>query len=159
MSDPAVNFLFRVVVDVNEHGHTDLGAFTGCHGLSARYEVETYREGGENGFVHHLPGRVSYGEITLTRPLDATSTVVAAWFSRFRSEVRRTSARISAFGPDGRELASWTVAEVFPRQWTGPRFSAADGTTVASEVLVLVHNGFVLATPQPAGGAQAEVRV
>ena len=42
-----------------------VAAFAECSGLSGEIEVETYQEGGLNSFAHSLPGRASFGNITL----------------------------------------------------------------------------------------------
>lgn len=42
--------------------------FVSGEGLTAEYEVEECREGGNAGFVHRLPVRVKYTNVKLTRP-------------------------------------------------------------------------------------------
>ncbi|HKE97450.1 MAG TPA: phage tail protein, partial [Actinomycetes bacterium] len=54
-NDPAVTVCFTVEIDGK-----DLGAFTGCEGLGMEVVVEQREEGGNNGFVHQLPGRMKY---------------------------------------------------------------------------------------------------
>ncbi len=49
-------------------GVTDaLGLFYDCSGLEMSVDVLEYREGGNNDFVHHLPGRVQYPNLVLSR--------------------------------------------------------------------------------------------
>jgi len=146
VTDPAVTCRFRVEVDVDEQGQTDLGAFIECEGLSAEYEMKQIREGGENGFVHQLPGQLTFGEVRLSRPIDGSSAAVASWFSGMRDRVERTTARITALDPADDELATWTLVDVYPKRWAGPSLSAK-GSDVAKETLVLVHHGFVTEVP------------
>jgi phage tail-like protein len=146
VSDPAVTCRFRVEVDVDEQGQTDLGAFTECGGLAASYEMKEYREGGQNAFVHRIPGQLKFDNVRLARPVDASSAAVASWFSRMRDRVERTTARITALDPAGEELATWTLVDVYPVKWTGPALSAT-GSNVATETLELAHNGFVTDVP------------
>src|SRR6476660_1632134 len=60
--DPAAEFRFYVEVD----GLVE-GAFIECSGLRAEREVIKVNEGGANYYTNHLPGRVTYGDITLRK--------------------------------------------------------------------------------------------
>jgi phage tail-like protein len=134
--DPGVGLRFAVNVD-----GIDIGSFTGCEGLAAEYEIHEHEEGGNNGFVHRIPGRLKYTPIKLTRPLDASSPSLARWFAGFQQSVSRCTASISALDGTGGEIARWDLVGVYPAKWSGPSFSA-DGSTVAKETLELAHNGF-----------------
>lgn len=137
--DPANALRFNVVID----GH-DLGAFTGLDGLTAEYEVLSYQEGGENGFVHQLPGRLSYGNIKLTRPVDVRSTPLGAWFRLLAKGVstRRYTATVVAFNDNGEPVAEWTFTDVWPVRYNGPSFSA-DTAKVAIETFEFAHGGLL----------------
>jgi phage tail-like protein len=139
--DPATAWRFEVKIDGEE-----IGSFTGCDGLNAEYEVFEYQEGGENGYVHRLPGQLKYANVKLTRPVDAksdgSSGGLAAWFSRLKSSVTRRTASITAYDGKGQKIAQWNLVDVYPARWTGPSF-AADGNTVPKETLELAHNGFI----------------
>ena len=43
----------------------EIGYFRECHGLSIEFDVLEYAEGGNNEFVHHLPGRLRYPNLEL----------------------------------------------------------------------------------------------
>src|SRR3954454_8643475 len=94
-SDPATGLRFEVKVD-----GIDIGAFTACDGLGAEYEIFEYMEGGENGYVHRIPGRLKFTPVKLTRPVDAktgaASGGLATWFSNLRSSSSRQSASKTA---------------------------------------------------------------
>lgn len=140
MSDPAVGLRFDVVIDEGAQ-NTELGTFTACQGLAAEYEVYEYQEGGENAFVHRIPGRLRYPNLVLTRALDSSSGAVAAWFASQQEKVERTNAVVRAYDPAGRPVASWSLRDVYPVRWTGPTLSST-GVAVATETLELAHNGF-----------------
>jgi phage tail-like protein len=142
--DPVAGLHFEVTVD-----GVNIGCFTGCDGLGAEYEVFEYQEGGENGYVHRIPGRLKFTPIKLTRPVDALSSSsaggrpsLAAWFSKQRRAVDRTTASITALDARGQTVAQWQLVGVYPSRWTGPTL-AADGNTVPKETLELAHNGFI----------------
>src|SRR5215469_16016126 len=59
--DPFRNFNFLVELD----GPVAQASFLECSGLSSTTEVIETREGGENTTVKKLPGKTSYGDITL----------------------------------------------------------------------------------------------
>lgn len=137
MGDPAIGLRFEVTID-----GVDVGSFTACEGLAAEYEVFEYQEGGQNAYVHRLPGRLKYSNIRLTRPVDDGSGRLAGWFSGLQRSVQRHTASITAFDSDGNRIAQWNVVGLYPARWTGPAFSA-DGEAVAKETLELSHNGFL----------------
>ena len=142
MPDPGVSYLFMVTID-----SVRLGNFTKITGLSAKYEAETVKEGGENTHVHHLPGRVTYGDVTLTRPVDYGSMGLASWFTTFQNNVAkgtktsRNTASILAFGANQMPIAEWTLLDVVPVSYTGPTLNAG-GAEVLTESLVISHSGF-----------------
>ena len=59
---------FEVTIDHK----VDLGNWTKCEGLTVEWELQEYREGGLNDYVHRLPGRRKFQNIKLTRPIDET---------------------------------------------------------------------------------------
>jgi phage tail-like protein len=140
--DPGTGLRFEVSFDAG----VEIGSFTACEGLGAEYEVFEYQEGGENGYVHRLPGRLKFPPIKLTRPLDKKSRFdsggLAAWFSQLKNQVTRRTAVISARDARGNVIAQWNLIDVYPSRWTGPSLSS-DGNTVPKETLELVHNGFI----------------
>lgn len=137
MADPATSLRFEVRID-----GVDVGSFTACQGLGAEYEVYEYEEGGQNGFVHRLPGRLKHSTVQLSRPVDESSGSLAAWFSGLQQSVQRKTGSITAFDAAGNQIAQWNLVDLYPARWTGPAFSA-DGAGVAIETLELAHNGFL----------------
>ena len=136
MSEHGVNLQFEVAIE----GQL-LGNWTKCDGLGVEYEVQEYQEGGENGFVHRLPGRRKYTNVKLTRPIDKGSARVAAWVSSIGVEVKRQTGKITVRDATGSELGTWNLEGVYPVKWNGPSLDVA-GNQVAIETLELAHNGF-----------------
>jgi phage tail-like protein len=141
-ADPATGLRFEVTVD-----GVDIGSFSACEGLSAEYEVFEYQEGGQNTFVHRIPGRRKYASIKLTRPVDSLSGGggsggLAGWFSQLGTPVKRKTASITALDATGKQIAQWNLVDVYPSRWTGPSL-AADANSVPKETLELAHNGFI----------------
>ncbi len=134
--DPGLAIRYEVKVD-----GVDLGAFTECDGLAGEYEVLEYPEGGNNTFVHRLPGRMKHTNVTLKRPIDAESGKLAAWFSSLRDAVSRKTASITVYDGNKKKIAGWSLVGVWPAKYSGPKLSSTD-EGVAIETLELVHDGF-----------------
>ncbi len=134
----AQSLRFRVKID----GQGDLGNWSKCDGLSVEYEVFEYKEGGENAFVHRIPGRAKYQNVKLTRPVNKDSKKVANWMAKLKIEVKRQTAEISALDTQGNPIATWNLEGVFPVKWNGPSLDVG-ANSVAMETLELAHNGFL----------------
>lgn len=137
-SPDAQSLRFRVKID----GHGDLGNWSKCDGLSVEYDVFEYKEGGENAFVHRIPGRAKYQNLKLTRPVNKDSKKVANWMAKLKIEVKRQTAEISALDTQGNPIATWNLEGVFPVKWNGPSLDVS-ANSVAMETLELAHNGFL----------------
>jgi phage tail-like protein len=134
----AQSLRFRVKLD----GGADLGNWSKCDGLGVEYEVVEYKEGGENAYVHRIPGRAKFQNIKLTRPLNHETTKVTAWIASLRVAVERQTAQISALDSEGQVIASWNLDGVYPVKWSGPSLDVGNNQ-VATESLELAHNGFL----------------
>jgi len=138
IEDPVITVCFTVTIDKKDQ----FGPFTSCEGLSCDVSVEQREEGGNNAFVHQLPGRLKYGNIKLTRPITKTSSDVAKWVSGMATKPARHTATIQAHTMEGEVVCSWQLDAVFPVKWTGPQFNT-DNAKVATETLELAHHGFI----------------
>lgn len=137
VTDPAVTVNFSVKID-----NHDLGAFQKCDGLSIEVEVLPREEGGNNTFVHQLPGRIKYQNVKLTRALNADSAKVARWFATMTVPITRTTAEITAYTLDGAQVVRWGLQGVIPVRWSGPSFDVGS-PGVATETLEIAHHGFL----------------
>jgi phage tail-like protein len=136
-SDPATSVHFKVEIDQHQ-----LGMFSTCDGLGCEVAIEQREEGGNNFYVHQLPGRIKYTNIKLTRPLTKDSHQLADWFASMATGVERTNGRIVALTPRGETVVEWNLRDVIPVKWTGPQFSV-ESPKVAMETLELAHHGFL----------------
>ena len=134
--EPALALRFAVTI-----GSYTIERFTACDGLTAEYEVEEYREGGQGGFVHKLPVRLKHTNVRLTRPIDRDSGAIASWFSETRTRPSRQDATITAYDGNGREVAHWDLVGAWPVKYTGPSL-ASTSALAATEIIELAHNGF-----------------
>jgi phage tail-like protein len=134
--ESGLNLRFQVTID----HHESLGNWSKCEGLQFEYDIHEYREGGQNGFVHRIPGRRKYQNIKLTRPLDKRSREVAAWLSSLEGPFGGHTGQIKVMDGQGETVVAWDIADVFPARWSGPTLDI-NGKETAMEVLELGHNG------------------
>jgi phage tail-like protein len=128
---------------------TEIGRFSEVSGLEVNVEVYEHDEGGVNGFVHRLPGRVRWPTIKLRGGL-TKGDALFNWFKdttgegfegKGRKLERRTGA-IALLDREGNRVRSWSFEGAFPLGWKGPNFSTESGQALIEE-LEISHNGFV----------------
>jgi phage tail-like protein len=135
------SFLFEV-------DGVEIGKFSEANGLQLDIAVEEVEEGGQNQFVHKLPGRMSWPNVTLKRGVTQTDDLFA-WaqasagegFAANENKLERKSAAVTLVSDKGERLRAWEFEEAFPVRWQGPTF-AASSSDVASEELEIAHHGF-----------------
>jgi len=118
----------------------DLGAFHTCDGLGAQIEVEQYNEGGNNEFTWQLPSRITWTNVTMTRPVTSDSTKVLTWFNEVMRRVERKDGEIVALAPDLSPIVRWQLLGIVPIRWQGPTFDPGQ-SKVAVETLEFAHEG------------------
>jgi len=138
--DPMIAFKFRVEIDQIVEGY-----FTECSGLGVEREVEPLKEGGVNNYVHQLPGRLKYTNITLKRGM-TTSEKLWEWFHTNTQDeekffqVKRLKVSITQLDLAGTPVKQWNLQSAYPVKWKGPDFKT-DGSQVAVETLEIAHHG------------------
>lgn len=138
-------FTGQFVFQVDE---VDIGAFTEVSGLSVEVEVEEVAEGGQNGFVHKLPGRMKWPNIVMKRGV-ADADSLFEWFLKTSGEgfagegdkLTRTTGKVLMVDAAGRALRGWEFYGAYPVRWNGPTF-AATSSDLAMEELEIAHHGF-----------------
>lgn len=116
------------------------GWFTECSGLSMEREVLEHKEGGLNEYVHKLPGRNKYSNITLKRGV--ADDELWDWYQKglHDGKVERHNISIILYNDDRTKAKRWNLREAYPVKWTGPNFKV-DSNEVAIESLEIVHHG------------------
>jgi len=117
-----------------------IGQFAQCSGLEMSFEMFEYAEGGNNDFVHKLPGRLFCPNLLLTRGL-TNSEALLQWFAQTKTQAQ--TKQITLTVKYGEEQRVFTFADAFPVRWTGPSF---DASTVGfgTETLEIAHSGLAL---------------
>ena len=139
--DPYKNFKFRVKWDGRYvAGVSKVGA------LKRTTEVVEHREGGDNITVRKLPGKASYGDLTLKWGL-TDSEELWSWRLQViegRPNFRRNGSVVVYDLRNRIEVARWNFVRAWPTKWEGPGFNAL-GNEVAVETIVLAHEGIARA--------------
>jgi phage tail-like protein len=117
----------------------DIGTFRECDGLSMEFDVFEWAEGGNNEFVHHLPGRARYPYLRLSGGL-TENKAMQQWFEKTREKAELKEVTIELRSQNGKSTRSWTFADAFPIRWTGPQITA-DSRGMATESLEIAHSG------------------
>jgi phage tail-like protein len=131
--DPYVGMHFRA-----DAGAT-IGYFTEVSGLSMEYEVEEYKEGGVNDFVHKLRGRMKFTNLVLKRGITSNEEYVK-WFVACREKIERRELTVTMFDQTLNPVRTWSFAGAFPVKWSGPDFKASpDGAAI--ETVEIAHQG------------------
>jgi len=119
------------------------GVFTEVSGLQVEMDVMEYQEGGNNGFVHRLPGFTKVSNITLKRGMTKSNDFFKWCISIASGDLTRRNVSIIMYDAAGEELMHWDFHNAYPVKWIGPQFRAADATA-AIETLELAHEGVKL---------------
>ena len=117
----------------------DIGLFRECDGLSMEFDVFEWFEGGNNEFVHHLPGRIRYPYLSLVKGMTDQKNL-QEWFWQTRQQAELKEVTVELHTPGGSTTRAWIFADAFPVRWTGPRV-AVDAAGMATESLDIAHSG------------------
>jgi phage tail-like protein len=126
----------------------EIGVFREVNGLELTVAVEEHHEGGQNGFAHKLPGRMTWPNLVFRRGI-TDSDALFSWVQKSAGEgfatngnkLQRSTGAITVLASDDARLRSWSVDDAFPVRWTGPRLDVASGDALEEE-LEIAHHGF-----------------
>lgn len=135
--DAYANCRFYVEIDGQSRA-----VFTEMSGLQVETDVTEYQEGGNNAFVHRLPGRTKVSTISLRRGITAGNEFFKWYLEILQGKINPKHMSVVVYDPQGKELMRWNFANVYPIKWTGPQLSA-EGQAAAIESLELAHDGLV----------------
>lgn len=137
---PPASFYFKVEFAVSKNS-PDV-RFQSVSGLTVEYDMESFKEGGENRFEHKLPVRTKYSDLVLKRGLLTDSKVVDWCFNAFRNrEFKPTDVTVILLNEEGEPLKSWKVVRAWPKKWTISDFNSTSNEVVV-ETLELSYRYF-----------------
>jgi|SRR5271170_6584098 len=138
-NDPLIGFNFTV-----EIRGLAVGGFSEVSGLQAETEIQEYREGGVNEYIHKRAGPVRFSSnLTLKRGV-ADATALWSWYCDvMQGKIERKSVSVVLLNSAGDEKRRWNFRRAYPVKWVGPELRAATAE-VAAESLELAHDGLAL---------------
>lgn len=128
------------------------GGFSECSGLEAETEVETYREGGQNAYLHQFAGPTRYPPLILKHGLTWIDGLWGWHQDVIAGDIQRRNGTIYLLDRNRIPVLWWDFKEAFPVKWSGPSLRA-DAAQVAVETVELRHRG--LSRPRLAGAIGA----
>jgi phage tail-like protein len=138
---PPVGFHFIVAFELFPQSPFELG-FQEVSGLSVDMETESYKEGGENRFVHQLPLRAKYEDLVLKRGLLAESGIILWCLDAINNFVfKPINIMVSLQNEHHVPVYSWYVINAFPKKWSVSNFNAQENNIVV-ESLTLGYQYF-----------------
>ena len=134
--DPYLSFHFLVEIE-----GLVVGGFTEVSGLQVEVEVEEYREGGLNDYIHKLAGPARYPSNLILKHGLTDMDLLWRWHKEVtRGIIKRKSGSIVLLNSAGEEKWRWNFTDAYPVRWVGPDLRAG-AAEVAVETLELVHRG------------------
>jgi phage tail-like protein len=139
-----VHFVTLDVPNITQNA-TFVGVFRQMTGLEVSFEVLEYAEGGNNDFVHHLPGRVHYPNLVLSWGM-TFDDLLQQWFfkTHVQAELQPVTLTLHTMKGDvSKDVRKFTFSDAYPVKWSGPNL-ANDNSDLWSETLEIAHSGMSL---------------
>jgi phage tail-like protein len=136
-SDPFTGFSFELQME-----GLVVGGFSEVSGLAAEIDIEEYREGGSNDFVHRLPKVTKYGNLVLKRGMTISNELYSWYKDVVRGIIQRRNVTVNLLDTQKRVLKVWNFKNAFPVKWNASDLKS-DGSTILVESVELVHQGLI----------------
>jgi phage tail-like protein len=150
--DPLLGFNFGVEVD----GMLVAG-FSEVSGLQSEAEIEEYREGGVNEYMHKRAGPIKYSaNLVLKRGISDAAGLWSWYADVAQGKIQRKTVSIVLMDSACEERQRWNFRRAYPVRWVGPGLRAA-AAEVAVETVELVHEGLVMKSSPPPPAPPSEL--
>lgn len=150
--DPHMAFNFLVEIE-----GLLVGGFSEVTGLQVETEVTTYREGGQNDYVHKLRGPTNYpSNLILKHGLVDLGTLWGWHQEVLQGTFKRRNGTIYLLDNRSLPVMWWNFDGAYPVKWSGPEFHATNNA-VAMETVELAHNGLARPETSIALGAASSI--
>ena len=130
------NPVFRFVVEISGKA---IGAFTECTLPNLEWDVLDVEEGGQNRYVHSLPGRRKKSTLTLKNGVGLASDLLQWYKDALKETWKPADTRfvtIKLMDSMGTQVMSLKIERCLPVKWTGPALKP-DENTIAIQTLEL----------------------
>ena len=141
MTDPSAGYRFAVEISGIQEA-----LFTECSGFETKIDTEEYKEGGVNDYVHKLPGRQSFSNVTLKRGM-TSSIELWDWLNRLSTKTAKSDEKkdisVVLYDGKGSERFRWNLTKAYPVKWSSPTMQTDQSSTLV-ESLELTYQEFTL---------------
>ena len=130
---PPVDFTFSVRIADNP---PDAGSvFQEVSGLTNEREVTGITEGGENRFVHHVPGRVKHQNLVLKRGMVPSTSPLLDWCKTtleagLSTRIQTKDLTVSLLDQKQQPVMNWSVNSAWPIKWQVASFTTEENTVL-----------------------------
>ena len=139
---PPWGFYYKVEFSISKQKN-DV-RFQAVSGLSVEYDMEEFKEGGENRFTHKLPVRTKYADLVLKRGMLVDSDVTKWCLAAFRDrEFKPADLSIILMNEKGEPLRTGNVTHAIPKKWNVTDLNANENAIVI-ETLELIYQYFTI---------------
>jgi phage tail-like protein len=118
-----------------------VGGFTEVTGLESEVQLESYQEGGVNGYIHQFPTQVTFSNLVLTRGLTDVDVLWNWYWMTVQGVPLLLNGTIMLLDNQRLPVMWWNFKDAYPVKWSGPKFDASIDTQVGVEQIELVHRG------------------
>jgi phage tail-like protein len=134
--DPYMSYNFLIEIE-----GLITGSFSEVTGLESELEVESYAEGGVNGYTHTFPTRIKYPNLVLSHGLTDSNSLWDWYQAAAAGDIQLKNGTIMLLDRELLPAMWWNFKKAYPVKWVGPQFNANNSTQVAFERVELVHQG------------------
>jgi len=118
-------------------------SFQEAGGIGPEMEIEAYREGGENRFVHSLPKGVKHPKLSLKRGIAGYQSQLVQWCRSvleggLSQPITTRNVTVYLLDQWGAPLRGWSFQNAYPANWSVEPFSA-EKNSVAIEKVELAY--------------------
>jgi phage tail-like protein len=139
---PPWGFYYKVEFS-NSKNRND-ARFQSVSGLSVEYDMEEYKEGGENRFTVRLPVRTKYADLVLKRGMLTDSDVLKWCLAAFRDrDFKPADLAVILMNEKGEPLRTWNIVQAIPKKWIISDLNSNENSVVI-ETLELTYRYFTL---------------
>jgi phage tail-like protein len=139
---PPWGFYYKVEFS-NSKNKNDV-RFQSVSGLSVEYDMEEYKEGGENRYTVRLPVRTKYADLVLKRGMLTDSDVLKWCLAAFRDrDFKPADLAVILMNEKSEPLRTWNIVQAIPKKWIVSDLNSTENSVVI-ETLELTYRYFTL---------------
>jgi phage tail-like protein len=119
-------------------------SFQEISGIDSKVDIQEVVEGGQNAYVHQLPGATKHSNLVLKRGYVTQKSALADWAaqcigSSLGAAIVTKTISVFLLGPDGKAMVTWTFLNAWPIKWEVGPFDSSNSSKVLTQSLELSY--------------------